>query len=50
LSLRINLGAAFRELFKGEEVGINVVFKTTRNLFSLYVRSRQICGWMALLL
>jgi hypothetical protein len=26
LSLRINLGAAFRELFKGEEVGINVVF------------------------
>jgi hypothetical protein len=39
--LRINLGAAFRELFKGEEVGINVVFKTTRNLFSLYVRSRQ---------
>jgi hypothetical protein len=50
--MRINLGAAFRELFKGEEGGINVVFsymmanlrcfiKTTRNLFSPYVRSRQ---------
>jgi hypothetical protein len=24
-SLRVNLGAAFRELFKGEEGGINVV-------------------------
>jgi hypothetical protein len=50
--MRINLGAAFRELFKGEEGGINVVFKLydgvfemffikrTSNHYSPYLRSR----------
>jgi len=40
--MRINLGAAFSELFKGEEGGINVVFK-------LYDEVGKICGCMAFL-
>jgi hypothetical protein len=39
--LRINLGAAFRELFKGEEVGINVVFKLYDGKFEMFYKDDE---------
>jgi hypothetical protein len=41
LSLRINLGAAFRELFKGEEVGINVVFYVYDSKFEMFYKDDE---------
>jgi hypothetical protein len=35
-SLRINLGAAFRELFKGEEGGITITIKASENKIELF--------------
>jgi uncharacterized paraquat-inducible protein A len=34
--LRINLGAAFRELFKGEEGGITITIKASENKIELF--------------
>jgi hypothetical protein len=36
--LRVNLGAAFRELFKGEEGGINVVLKLYGGVFKVFYK------------
>jgi hypothetical protein len=58
-SLRINLGAAFRELFKGEEGGITITIKASKDgllelfykddeqsLFPIYKKSaRYADGW-----
>jgi hypothetical protein len=35
-SMRINLGAAFRELFKGEEGGITITIKASENIIELF--------------
>ena len=35
-SMRINLGAAFRELFKGEEGGITITIKVYENKIELF--------------
>jgi uncharacterized paraquat-inducible protein A len=35
-SMRINLGAAFRELFKGEEGGITITIKVSENKLELF--------------
>jgi hypothetical protein len=35
-SMRINLGAAFRELFKGEEGGITITIKASENKIELF--------------
>jgi uncharacterized paraquat-inducible protein A len=34
--MRINLGAAFRELFKGEEGGITITIKVSENKLELF--------------
>jgi len=37
----INLGAAFSELFKGEEGGINVVFKLHDGIFEMFYKDDE---------
>jgi hypothetical protein len=39
--LRTTLGAAFRELFKGEEGGINVVFKLYDGKFEMFYKDDE---------
>ena len=39
--MRVNLGAAFRELFKGEEGGINVVFKLYDGVFEMFYKDDE---------
>jgi hypothetical protein len=39
--LRVNLGAAFRELFKGQEGGINVVFKLYDGVFEMFYKDDE---------
>jgi hypothetical protein len=55
--LRVNLGAVFRELFKGEEGGITITIKASKDgLLELFYKDDEqsqvgkVCGWMALLL
>ena len=56
--MRINLGAAFRELFKGEEGGITITIKASKDgllelffkddeqsLFPIFKSARYTDGW-----
>jgi hypothetical protein len=40
-SLRVNLGTAFRDLFKGEEGGITVVFKLYDEVFEMFYKDDE---------
>jgi hypothetical protein len=40
-SMRINLGAAFRELFKGEEGGITITIKASENKIELFHKEEE---------